>query len=212
MHPLRISAAAAVGRSRQGRLNTCGGPSQSKDRNADAAAIASEPIRMHSRSKTVDKQITIQDTRMAIAPYGDRRCSSHLSHHQVKCTRKHNHTASPSPQFAIPQRGRKRLSREATLHAVLALEWPELVQIGRCKVQWPPTDLNKQILTSFWKYKTITQHHPATDEGTIGSSARITSRVAKDRTRYYASRAVDSFKAPMSRVFLRMSVDVRDLT
>ena len=65
---------------------------------------------------------------------------------------------SESP-VRIPQRGRKRLSREATLHAVLALEWPELVQIGRCKVQWPPTDLNKQILTSFWKYKTITQHY-----------------------------------------------------
>ena len=44
------------------------------------------------------------------------------------------------------------------------------------------------------------------------SSARITSCVAKDRTCYYASRAVDSFNAPMSRVFLRMSVDVRDLT
>ena len=55
-------------------------------------------------------------------------------------------------------------------------------------------------------------NHPATDEGTICSSARITSRVATNRTRYYASRAVDSFNAPMSRVFLRMSVDVRDLT
>ena len=55
-------------------------------------------------------------------------------------------------------------------------------------------------------------NHPATDEGAISSSARITSRVAKDRTRYYASRAVDSFNTPMSRVFLRMSVDVRDLT
>ena len=54
-------------------------------------------------------------------------------------------------------------------------------------------------------------NHPTTDEVTISSSARITSRVAKDRTRYYASRAVDSFNAPMSRVFLRMSVDVRDL-
>ena len=52
---------------------------------------------------------------------------------------------------------------------------------------------------------------PATDEGTIGLSARITSRVAKDRTRYYASRAADSFNAPMSRVSQRMSVDVRDL-
>ena len=78
---------------------------------------------------------------------------------QVKCTRKQRYTATPSPQFPVPQRGRKRLSRGATLHTELALEWPELVQIGRCKVQWPPTDLNKQILTSFWKYKTITQHY-----------------------------------------------------
>ena len=61
----------------------------------------------------------------------------------------HNYTASPSPQFAVPQRGRKRLSREATLHTVLALEWLELVQIGRCKVQWLPNDANKRILTSF---------------------------------------------------------------
>ena len=68
-----------------------------------------------------------------------------------------HYAASPSPQFPVPQRGRKRLSREAILRTELALEWPELVQIGRCKVQWPPTDLNKQILTSFWKYKTITQ-------------------------------------------------------
>ena len=52
---------------------------------------------------------------------------------------------------------------------------------------------------------------PATDESAIGSSARITSRVAKNRTRYYASRAADSFNAPKSQVSLRMSVDVRDL-
>ena len=67
------------------------------------------------------------------------------------------YSISESP-VRIPQRGRKCLSRGATLHTELALEWPDLVQIGRCKVQWPPTDLNKQILTSFWKYKTITQH------------------------------------------------------
>ena len=72
-----------------------------------------------------------------------------------QCTRKHKCTASPSPQFACPQRGRKRLSREATLHTELALEWPDLVQIGRCKVQWPPSDANKRILTSFCSKKTI---------------------------------------------------------
>ena len=78
---------------------------------------------------------------------------------QIKCTRKHNHTASPSPQFVGPQRGRKRLSREAILHTILALEWPELVQIGRCKVQWLRSDANKRMLTSFYSEKTITQHH-----------------------------------------------------
>ena len=47
----------------------------------------------------------------------------------------HHYTASPSPQFPVPQRGKKRLSCEAILRTELALEWPELVQIGRCKVQ-----------------------------------------------------------------------------
>ena len=77
---------------------------------------------------------------------------------QIKCTRKHNHTASPSPQFACPQRGRKRLSREAILRTELALEWPELVQIGRCKVQWLPNDANKRILTRFTQTRQSTQH------------------------------------------------------
>ena len=67
----------------------------------------------------------------------------------------HNYTASPSPQFAVPQRGRKRLSREATLHTVLALEWPELVQIGRCKVRWLSSDVKKRNLTSFYSKKKI---------------------------------------------------------
>ena len=52
-------------------------------------------------------------------------------------------TAFPTPQFACPHRGKKRLSHEATLRTVLALEWPELVQIGRCKVRWLPSTANK---------------------------------------------------------------------
>ena len=64
------------------------------------------------------------------------------------------YSISESP-VRIPQRGRKRLSRGATLHTELALEWPELVQIGRCKVQWPPRTANKRILTSFCSKKTI---------------------------------------------------------
>ena len=130
------------------------GPHGRRSLRTAAAAIASEPnpdAHMHSSVDKTDYRILAWRS----PPNGDRRCSSHLSHHQVKCTRKHNHTASSSPQFEIPQRGRKRLSREATLHTELALEWPELVQIGYCKMQWPPKDINKQILTSFWKFKTI---------------------------------------------------------
>ena len=146
------------GRSGQERFYTVGGPSRSKESRVDAVAIASEPSWMH---KHTEKWTNSQNYRLLAwrsPPNGDRRCSSHLSHHVRSMYEDKHCTASPSPQFACPQRDRKRLSREATLHAVLALEWPELVQIGRCKVQWPPTDLNKQILTSFWKYKTITQH------------------------------------------------------
>ena len=138
------------GRSRQGRLYWCGGPSQVEESRTDAAAIASEPSRMHTRTaKWTSRLQKIQDTCMAIAPYGDRRCSSHLSHRSGQMYEDKHYTASLSPQFACPQRGRKRLSREATLHTELALEWPELVQIGRCKVQWLPRTANKRTLTSF---------------------------------------------------------------
>ena len=120
------------------------------------AAIACEPIRMHSRTaKWTNSDYKIQDTRMAIAPYGDRRCSSHLSHRSGQMYEDKHYTASPSPQFACPQRGRKRLSREAILRTELALEWPERVQIGRCKVQWLPRTANKRILTSFCSKKII---------------------------------------------------------
>ena len=138
------------GRSRQGRLIRCGGPSQVEESHADAAAIACEPSRMHSRTAKVDKQIieyrilAWRSPPMAIA---DVHHTCHIISGQ--CTRKHKCTASPSPQFACPQRGRKRLSREAALHTELALEWPDLVQIGRCKVQWLPRTVNKRILTSF---------------------------------------------------------------
>ena len=98
----------------------------------------------------MDNQITIQDTRMAIA---DVHHTCHIISGQ--CTRKHKCTASPSPQFACPQRGRKRLSREAILRTELALEWPELVQIGRCKVQWLPSCVKKRNMASFYSKKTI---------------------------------------------------------
>ena len=110
---------------------------------------------MHSHTVNwINKQITY--TRMAIAPKWRSQVSiTPVTSRQIKCMRKHNHTASPSPQFACPQRGRKRLSREAILRTELALEWPELVQIGRCKVQWLPNDANKRILSSFYSKNTI---------------------------------------------------------
>ena len=61
----------------------------------------------------------------------------------------HHYTTISDSQFAGSHRGRKRLSREATRCTVLALEWPELVQIGRYKVRWALNAANKRNLTSF---------------------------------------------------------------
>ena len=41
------------------------------------------------------------------------------------------------------------------MRTILALEWPELVQIGRCRVRWLPSTTNKRNLTSFYSEKTI---------------------------------------------------------
>ena len=90
-------------------------------------------------------------------PNGDRRCSSHLSHQVRPNVRGTTLTDNSDSQFVCPHRGRKRLSREAILRTELALEWPELVQIGRCKVQWLPRTANKRILTSSCSKKIITQ-------------------------------------------------------
>ena len=142
MHPLRISASMKAGVVGRDGCSGAVGPHRSKNR---------MQTRRRSRvsragctnAQQVDKQITELQTLawrsppMAIA---DVHHTCHIKSGQ--CTRKHKCTASPSPQFACPQRGRKRLSREATLHTELALEWPDLVQIGRCKVQWPPSDAN----------------------------------------------------------------------
>ena len=64
-------------------------------------------------------------------------------------------TTISDSQFACSHRGRKRLSREATKRTVLALEWPEVVQIGRCKVRWLPNTANKRNQTLFYSEKTI---------------------------------------------------------
>ena len=147
--PPAIFHCDAVGRSQQVRLLRCGGPSQVEESHANAAAIASEPSRMHARKAqwTNRLQYRILAWRSPPMAIADVHHTCHIISGQ--CTRKHKCTASPSPQFACPQRGRKRLSREATLHTELALEWPELVQIGRCNVQWLPRTANKRILTSF---------------------------------------------------------------
>ena len=94
----------AVGRKRQGRLYSVGGPSQVEGSNANAAAIASEPnpdALTHSTVHWTNRLTRKQDTRMAIAPYGDRRCSSHLSHQVRSMYEECKCTASPSPQFAF---------------------------------------------------------------------------------------------------------------
>ena len=149
LHPLRISDSMQSGVSGRDGCTQSVGPHKSKNHvQARRRSRVSQSGCTHAANggQTDYKE---QDTRMAIAPYGDRRCSSHLSHRSGQMYEETTLIASPSPQFEIPQRGRKRLSREATLHTVLALEWPELVQIGRCKVQWLPSDANKRILTSF---------------------------------------------------------------
>ena len=149
MHPLRISDVDAVGRSRQVRLVRCGGPSQVEESHANAAAIASEPSRMHTRTAQWTNSLQYRILAWRSPPNGDHRCPSHLSPHVRSNVRGTTLTDNSDSQFVCPHRGRKRLSREATLHARLALEWPELVQIGRYKVQWLPSDVKKRILTSF---------------------------------------------------------------
>ena len=75
------------GRSRQGRLYWCGGPSQVEESRTDAAAIASEPSRMHTRTaKWTNSQnyriLAWRSPPMAIA---DVHHTCHIG--QVKCTR-----------------------------------------------------------------------------------------------------------------------------
>ena len=142
MHPLRISALMKAGVVGRDDCTSAVGPQKSKNR-----------VQMRRRSRVSragcthaqnSGQYRLQSRILAwrSPPYGDRRCSSHLSHRSGQMYEDKHYTASPSPQFACPQRGRKRLSREAILRTELALEWPDLVQIGRCKVQWPPSDAN----------------------------------------------------------------------
>ena len=91
----------AVGRSRQGRLLRCGGPSQVEESHAEAAAIASEPSRRHSRTAkwttlTELQTLAWRSPPMAIA---DVHPTCHIMSGQ--CTRKHNvqHLRVPSSPF-----------------------------------------------------------------------------------------------------------------
>ena len=141
----------AVGRSRQGRLIL------------DAVGPHSRRNRMQTRwrlrvsragcTHAQQSGQTVQNYRILAwrsPPNGDRRCPSHLSHQVRPNVRGTTLTDNSDSQFACPHRGRKRLSREATQRTVLTLEWPELVQIGRCKVRWLPSATKKRNLTSFY--------------------------------------------------------------
>ena len=128
------------------------GPSQLKESRVDVVAITSEPNWTLNAHSTVDNS---QNYRFRCHSHGDRRCPSHLSHQCRSNVRGRSLYSISDSHVACPHRGRKRLSREATLRTLLALEWPELVQIGRCKVRWLPNTANKRILTSFSSNKII---------------------------------------------------------
>ena len=155
MHPLRISDAMQSGV--VGRYDCSGavGPHKSKNR-----MQTRRRSRMRRAGCTHAQNSGQTDYKSRILawrspPNGDRRCPSHLSHQVRPNVRGITLTDHSDSQFVCPHRGRKRLSREAILRTELALEWPELVQIGRCKVQWLPRTANKRILTSFCSKKTI---------------------------------------------------------
>ena len=157
-HLLQISDSVRVGRSRQERLYIVGGPSQSKESRVDVVAIATEPNWTLNAHSTVDNSQNYR-FRLSLAwrssSNGDRRCPSHLSHQCRSNVRERSLYSMSDSHVACPHRGRKRLSREATLRTLLALEWPELVQIGRCKVRWLPSAASKRNLTSFYSEKII---------------------------------------------------------
>ena len=142
MHPLRISASMKAGVVSRYDCSGAVGPHKSKNRMQmrRRSRVSRAGCTHAQNSGQTDYNSRILAWRSPPMAIADVHHTCHIISGQ--CTRKHKCTASPSPQFACPQRGRKRLSREATLHTELALEWPDLVQIGRCKVQWPPSDAN----------------------------------------------------------------------
>ena len=137
--PLRLQS-GVIGRD---DLAQSVGPHSLRKCTQTLAAIVSEPSRMHARTAQWTKLTVTEILVWRSPPNGDRMCLSHLSHQfrpNVRGTTLANNSDS---QFACPRRGRKHLSREVARRTVLTLEWPELVQIGRCKVCWLPTTANK---------------------------------------------------------------------
>ena len=104
----------------------------------DEAAVTSEPIGGTSTQQWTQRSQWNTALAWRSSPYGDRRCSSHLSHQNrqnVRCSCKMYNSDS---QFPGPNPGGKRLSRRVARHTLLALKWPEMIQIARCKVRWLP--------------------------------------------------------------------------
>ena len=104
---------------------------------------------MHARIAKVDK-LTEQSY-----SHGDRPQMAIVGVHHTchiildQMYEEQHYTTISDSQFVGSHQGRKRLSWEATKRTVLALEWPELVQIGCYKVRWLPNTANKRSLTLF---------------------------------------------------------------
>ena len=81
MHPLRISDSMQSGISGRDGCTQSVGPHKSKDRMQMRRQSRVSRAGCTHAQQSGQSDYRIQDTRMAIAPYGDRRCSSHLSHH-----------------------------------------------------------------------------------------------------------------------------------
>ena len=131
--------AAVAGRKRQhARTVYDGGPHGTQERTQMSAAIVSEPIRRHQTHSTADQTMTVTFNRMLAwrsPPNGNRRCPiTPVTSNQGKCTRN-----NVIEQFRLPVHmsasEQKRLRRERAKRTVLALEWREVIQIGRCKVR-----------------------------------------------------------------------------
>ena len=105
--PLQNSAVMQSGVVGKDGCSDAVGPQQSKESHADAAVIASEPSRMHTRTA---KWTNVQNYRILAwrsPPNGDRGCPSHLSHHcrsNVRGTSLYSNLWLPVRRFASRQK------------------------------------------------------------------------------------------------------------